>query len=111
MEKCYLNFLLLSIVYTSGLVYDLTQDFNNSFYFASILGFIGAALSAVIVIKLHCCKPEEYNVPEQQQPEGTPKNKHLPVASDEFGSQILYTEEDKEETDKRTGDDRNKDVI
>ena len=39
-----------------GLVYDITGDFNNSFYLGAACGFLGGCFSLLSAIRLHCCE-------------------------------------------------------
>ena len=45
---------LICPYFASGFVYDLTGDFNNSFYLGAVLGFLAGCLALVIVIRVHC---------------------------------------------------------
>lgn len=85
-------YFLLEFVYSfSGLVYDLTGDFNNSFYLGASLGLLGGCLAVIIVIREHCCKTEAKPTPEEHELRNGNKTIEQNMIFDDMGSQILYS--------------------
>ena len=76
-------------VFASGFVYDMTGDFNNSFYFGAALGFLGGCLALVIVVRVHCVTNGAANSPHKRPGDETAHNDNIhlqTLPSDEVDS-------------------------
>ena len=70
-------------------MYDLTGDFNNSFYLGASLGLLGGCLAVIIVIREHCCKIGTQPTPEDYELGNGNKTIEQNMITDDMGSQIL----------------------
>ena len=54
-QKRICSFVFIFFYEFPGLVYDLSGDFNNSFFLGSALGLAGGITCLLVLVRLHCC--------------------------------------------------------
>ena len=77
------------MICVSGFVYDQTGDFNNSFYMAAVIGFLGGCLSLSIVVR-NCFHKQSPHIAEETQEKDVDQSTAHTVYVDDMGSQILH---------------------
>ena len=69
-----------------GLVYDLTGDFNASFYLASFYGFLASCLGIIVLVRQQCF------IVKKQMADLTPKlEAQMDFLSDDAASQSFWS--------------------